>query len=685
MAAGALGSLVVSLTAETAQFTAAMDKAAYTTEQAHKKMARDAELMGKAIGAGLVVAAAALVAMTQSAINAADHLRDLSQSSGIGVETLNGLGFAASMAGGNLDEMAASAGKLSKSIAEAGSGDKAKGEAFKVLGINVNDAAGKLKTADVVMAEIADKFATFSDGPEKIALAMAMMGKTGASMIPLLNEGGKAMRDNVEYAQQYSGMTVDLANKSDAYNDTLSKLNLQQKRFGNLLAEAVLPILQAVSDEMLRVAEKSDGMSGAVSAARIVLQTLVVTGSEVAFVFRGVGDAIGLMLAMNAAMLKLDFKGARAMGDAAKEGWASARKEHDAFIASVMKPLPPAAPRVPGATAPVDTRPAAPRMLNLGGTTPKAKKAVTEKDPDADFKTYLQNLERQIQMTEKLTSVETVLAEIQSGRLSVNAGQQDQLYALAAQIDAEKESIVTLKMRRQVVIEEGDAITKANEEYQRLLKSLTDPTPSHVLQEQRKDMEFLTKALEDGVITEQLYLEAVTSRLDLVAAKSENAKSAAEQLGLTFSSAFEDAIVSGKSFSDVIQGLGQDILKLIVRLTVTEPLAKTFTNMFSSVGSAGSSSGGAGFWGSAIGAIGGLFGFAEGTDYVPRDMIAKVHQGEKIIPAGRNSTSGMTIMSSPTINIDSRTDQAQVQILVSRAVRAGNAKLIDDLQIAGAL
>lgn len=684
--AATLGNLVVSLTAETAQFTAAMDKAAYTTEQAHQKMARDAQLMGQAIGAGAVVAVGALLALAQHAINAADNLHDLAQTTAIDVETLNGLGFAAGMAGGNLESMAASAGKLNKAIAEAGAGDAAKGEAFKVMGINVEDATGKLKTADVVLAEMADKFAGYADGPEKVALAMATMGKAGASMIPLLNEGGAAMLANTAYAKQYSGMTTDLATQSDAYNDIVAKLNLQQQRLGNLLAAAVLPILTAVSNEMLLAAEKTDGLSTAANIARTVLQTLTVTASEVVFVLRMVGDTIGLMLAMDVAMAKLDFKGARAMADSAKEGWAGARKEHDAFIANVMKPLVLPAPGALGERPTPSNLPAAPRLLgDVKIPKIKAARVAASQDEDADFKSYLANLERQIQMTEKLTAVETVLAEVQAGRLTVSPAQQDQIYMLAAQIDAEKEAVITLKMRRQVAIDAGDAVLKANEEYQRLLKSLTDPAPSRVLEEQRKDMEFLTQALKDGVINEQLYLESVTARLDLVAAKTDNAKSAAEQLGLTFSSAFEDAIVSGKSFSDVLQSLAADILKIVVRLTVTEPLAKTFTNMFSSAGSAGSSAGGAGFWGSVIGAVGGMFGFAEGTDFVPRDMVAKVHQGEKIIPAGKNSRTPMTVVSSPTINIDSRSDQAQVQMLVSRAVRAGNAKLIDDLQIAGAL
>lgn len=50
-------------------------------------------------------------------------------------------------------------------------------------------------------------------------------------------------------------------------------------------------------------------------------------------------------------------------------------------------------------------------------------------------------------------------------------------------------------------------------------------------------------------------------------------KDIAKDLGLTFSSAFEDAIVGGKNFSDVLKGLGNDIARIIVRKSITEPMA----------------------------------------------------------------------------------------------------------------
>lgn len=108
---------------------------------------------------------------------------------------------------------------------------------------------------------------------------------------------------------------------------------------------------------------------------------------------------------------------------------------------------------------------------------------------------------------------------------------------------------------------------------QERLAELLAGTQSAGIEKQREDMQLLTKALQDGLISEQQYLEAVSARLDLVAEKTKEAKSFAEEFGLSFSSAFEDAAVKGDKFSDVLKGLADDITRIIIRQQVTEPLA----------------------------------------------------------------------------------------------------------------
>lgn len=75
--------------------------------------------------------------------------------------------------------------------------------------------------------------------------------------------------------------------------------------------------------------------------------------------------------------------------------------------------------------------------------------------------------------------------------------------------------------------------------------------------------------------------QRLRERAELIKAEEEETRrltDAAREIGLTFSSAFEDAIVSGKRLSEVLRGLAQDVARIFVRRTVTEPLAADITD-----------------------------------------------------------------------------------------------------------
>lgn len=50
-----------------------------------------------------------------------------------------------------------------------------------------------------------------------------------------------------------------------------------------------------------------------------------------------------------------------------------------------------------------------------------------------------------------------------------------------------------------------------------------------------------------------------------------------QQLGMTFNSAFEDMIVKGRSFREVLGGIAQDLARLVVRQSITAPLGNMLT------------------------------------------------------------------------------------------------------------
>lgn len=155
---------------------------------------------------------------------------------------------------------------------------------------------------------------------------------------------------------------------------------------------------------------------------------------------------------------------------------------------------------------------------------------------------------------------------------------------------------------------------------------------------------------------------------------------AARQLGLTFSSAFEDAIVSGKDFSDVLRGIEQDVIRIAVRETITKPAAAQLTGLFSGLfsGSSGSSvpsADGGGFTGSGSrsGGLDGKGGF-----------MAMLHPQETVIDHTRgqsasSSSYGVPINLTVVNNIDSRTDRREVALLADTASRNAVAQALDKL------
>ena len=183
-----------------------------------------------------------LAAMAGRTIELGDALNDMSQRTGVSVESLARFRKAAATSGIELDTVAKNLVKLSKGLYEtAQTGKGPASEALRTLGISATDATGKLKTADQVTLEIANKFKTMPDGIEKTALAMQLFGKSGADMIPMLNEGGKAIESlSVK-------MTAAFAKKADEYNDKLAMLGGKVGGLAAGITVALLPALDATA------------------------------------------------------------------------------------------------------------------------------------------------------------------------------------------------------------------------------------------------------------------------------------------------------------------------------------------------------------------------------------------------------------------------------------------------------
>jgi hypothetical protein len=257
-----LGTLLIELKAETAAFSSALDKAAQLSVNKSEDMKKAFSAAGVAISGALASAGGAIVEMVSHAAEAADHLVKLSQSAGVSVEALSSLGYAAKLSDIDLEALGGSLEKLSKHMFEAADKGGTSGAAFERLGISVKDSSGHLRNIEDVMADLAGKFSGMEDGAAKTALAMQLFGKSGAVMIPLLNQGSEGLAKMTEEARKL-GITIDgeTSKAAEEFHDNLVRLEGVLTGVGNAMLRNVARALSQISERMVQAAKDSETAS----------------------------------------------------------------------------------------------------------------------------------------------------------------------------------------------------------------------------------------------------------------------------------------------------------------------------------------------------------------------------------------------------------------------------------------
>lgn len=601
----AAGSIVVDLLMRTGSFETDTDRAAKSLAKFKKEAVQTAKEVGAVLGVAAVTAGTAIVAMTKQAIDAADGLNKLSQKTGETAETLSGLQYAFELGDVSGEEFGSSMAKLARSMSEAaqGSGDSA--AAFDVLGVSVKNANGSLRGTGAVLSDVAAKFAGYADGAEKTALAQAIFGKSGADLIPVLNAGASGLAAMSDEAKRL-GLVIDTetAKAAEEFNDTLTKLGKASQSIGLRMATELLPTLQAIASEFLNARQEggpfADMLDTVAAATRTAIEALTVLGANIAFVFGGVGREIGAIAAQVVALASLDIRGFRAISDAVREDAARARAELDAFERRILgaggnRQMASALGLndIDRAAGPLSR---APRLPGSGGGGKGGSKS-SPRSPD----TYADDVAQAVASAIRGSDV------VQARELADQIEFLGKLYRETG-LDAEIYQSALNKLRGGT--NDADGALQEYIAHQEMLADLLGQTVSAKLEKQRTLLQAITREYEKGTYgavgsadAVKKYGEVVDVALGRVGQVAESSRGIAEELGMTFISAFEDAIVGGNSLRDVLKGLAQDILRITTRKLVTEPLGNMFADALK-----GASGGSGGFLSSIGSFVSSIFG-----------------------------------------------------------------------------
>lgn len=256
-----------------------------------KKIAAFGALKGVEIGKDVVVGLARFV---KHGAEVADQMGKLAQSAGVPVEALSKLDYAAGLSGISTEELGGALARLNKNIGAAAGGSKEQVALFEALGVKVTDASGKVRGAEVILGELAGKFAGLKDGPSKATLAMELFGKTGANLIPFLNQGKEGLAQLGDEASRLGlVITAEGAAGAERFNDELEKLRRAGEGVAIRVATQLAPALSGLAEQLLNTSAKTGALDEAASVLATTLRLLVSAGTIVGSVFQILGTQIG--------------------------------------------------------------------------------------------------------------------------------------------------------------------------------------------------------------------------------------------------------------------------------------------------------------------------------------------------------------------------------------------------------
>jgi len=568
---------------------------------------------------GAAFSAASFASFVKSSIDAADEMGKLSQRVGVSVESLSALKYAGDLSDVSLDSLSTSIKKLSVNMADTARGTGEAKDAFGALGINVKDSTGNLKSADQVLLEVADKFSGLEDGAGKTALAVKIFGRAGSDLIPLLNQGSKGLGQMRGEAEKLGLiMSADLAKASEEFNDNLTRLQATSSSVGIAFARDLLPSLNDTANEMLRLQKEGKGLlallRGFAGLGKLPFDFLIPDNDF---------TVSGQVKDLREELQRLEDVQAGRRGRLSTDGLLPSGEEGRKRIQVIKNQI--------------ENLEKYKDKLRAPAVVQEPKAAAPILDDDSAIKAAKSKAEKIARERQK------ILEDSQKATELFIKDQQDAINQLNSDIFKDQQ-------------DESAKISGLKKEY----IDLIDPVEKY-----RVKLDEIDKLEQAGALSAEQANAArfkINDAIDAQLGFNEVAKETsdiARDIGLTFSSAFEDAIVGGKDVRSVVKALADDLLKLTIRKSLTEPLfeAAQAAFEFARAGSGGGGGGG-GFLGGLLGLAGSFFGgggFPSASTYslstsqaFNAGLIGLTNGGVFNGAAGLSAHSG-SVVSSPTL------------------------------------
>ena len=249
-----IGALRVTLGIDTAALEQGLNRAQSRMSGVGAAMQSAGRMIAGALAGGAVLQGlATLRDMTQAAVDSAGAIGEQAQALGVTTDALQEYRYAATQVGLSTEQMDTALAQLTRRTGEAASGHGATAQAFERLGISLRDASGNVKTAAQLIPEIAEAMRNIPSDAERAAVAVALFGRSGQQLAPLLSGGAAGVNELTQAAHRLGVvLNSDAIANADEVADQIAAINYQIEAQQNakLLenADTLLKYEQAVGD-----------------------------------------------------------------------------------------------------------------------------------------------------------------------------------------------------------------------------------------------------------------------------------------------------------------------------------------------------------------------------------------------------------------------------------------------------
>lgn len=502
---------------------------------------------GALAAVGATVGAGAMVALMNDVLKANAALDDMAEKTGASVERLSAMEQVAKIGGHSMDSVAEGAARMIKGLKGADEEGQNAGRALAFLGVQAKDSQGRFRDVGDIMIDVARAMARYEDGGNKVSLVQDLMGRGAAALLPYL-------KDLAEEGNIQAKLTAEQAAQAEKLEKNMNRLRIVFEDARRDLVVGLTPALVKFTGRLLDAVKATGGLASGLLFAvggRVGGSPQEVQG-QIADIDRRLADLD------KATKPETSWRDWARIGNSSRPG--SERRvnpltnidnqleigrliQRREFLERQLTRMMQDPANFVGPQRPPSA---------LAYESQAQRRGRTEAEQLAERRREMQ-IRAEQQFADDLQKAGREWAEYQEA-------QDKERLATFIQVQRDTERALEISLQNQQDLREASDAAWAQAELRK-----------------RKDTE------EQAA---RLWEQAQKIKSEQMREAERNAQ-VARELGLTFSSAFERAVLSGQRLRDVLRGISQDVLAILVRRQITEPLAGGLSGAISSGGLGG--------------------------------------------------------------------------------------------------